>query len=85
MKLFCSSVALVVLTAGCASKWPPANNQTAQQIPAQKNTYVPRGNHGATRGDSVSKPPVLSVGGYTMAEVWHSCSIAHQRREKCSP
>lgn len=63
MKPFvCAAVALVVLTAGCASTWSPANNQTAQRIPADTDTYIPRANHGATRGDSTSKPPVLSVG-----------------------
>jgi hypothetical protein len=61
MKPFYSAAALVVLTAGCASTWSPAN-QTAQQIPAETNTDIPRANHGATRGDSMSKPPVLSVG-----------------------
>jgi hypothetical protein len=60
MKPFCSAVALVVLTAGCASTWPPAN-QTAEQIPDRTNTYVPRANHGATSGDSMSKPPVISA------------------------
>ena len=62
MKPFCSAVALVVLTAGCASTWPPANNQVSQQIPAHTNTYIPCANHSATRSDSMSKPPVLSVG-----------------------
>ncbi|WP_408495373.1 hypothetical protein [Paraburkholderia sediminicola] len=62
MKPFCYVIALVVLTAGCASTWPPANNQIAQQIPADSNAYIPRANHGATRGDSASKPPMLSVG-----------------------
>jgi len=62
MKLSCSAVALVVLTAGCASTWSPANNQTAQRIPADTHACIPCANHGATRGDSTSKPPVLSVG-----------------------
>ncbi|BCG04863.1 hypothetical protein PPGU19_094310 (plasmid) [Paraburkholderia sp. PGU19] len=62
MKPFCSAPVLVVFIAGCASTWPPANNQTAQQIPAHTSTYIPRANHGATRGDSMSKPPALSVG-----------------------
>ncbi|WP_419539751.1 hypothetical protein [Paraburkholderia bengalensis] len=62
MMLFCSVIAIVVLTAGCASTWPPANNQIAQQIPADSNAYIQRASHGATRGDSASKPPMLSVG-----------------------
>jgi len=31
-------------------------------MPADTHTYIPCANHGATRGDSTSKPPVLSVG-----------------------
>ncbi|MEI5999965.1 hypothetical protein H3V53_22970 [Paraburkholderia bengalensis] len=62
MKPFCSVIALVVLTAGCASRWPSADNQIAQQIPADSHAYIPRANLGATRGDSASKPPILSVG-----------------------
>jgi len=62
MKPFCSLIALVVLTAGCASTWPPANHQITQHIPADSSTYVPRANHSAMRGDSTSKPPRLSVG-----------------------
>jgi hypothetical protein len=50
------------LTAACASTWPPANNQITQQIPADTNTHISRANHGMSCGDSMSKPPVLSVG-----------------------
>jgi hypothetical protein len=57
-----AAVALVLLITGCASTWLPATNQTAQPIPADTNTYIPRANHVAMRGDSASKPPVLSVG-----------------------
>ena len=63
MKTFFSVVALVALTAGCASTWPPANDQIAQQIPADSSADIARANRGATtRGDPTSKPPRLSVG-----------------------
>jgi len=62
MKPFFPAVALAVLTAGCASTWSPATNQAAERIPADTDTYIPRANHGAPRGDSTSKPLVLSVG-----------------------
>jgi hypothetical protein len=62
MKPFRSTAALVVLAAGCSSTWSPANKQTVQHIPANTDTCIPRATHGATRADSTSKPPVLSVG-----------------------
>ena len=62
MKPFCFVAALVVLTAGCASTWPPANNQTDRPSPADAHTYILHTNDGATPGESRSKPPRLSVG-----------------------
>jgi len=62
MKTFCFAAALVVLTAGCASTWSPANHQTARPSPANADTYIPHTTDGATPADSTSKPPRLSVG-----------------------
>ncbi|MFL9965846.1 hypothetical protein PQR02_33485 [Paraburkholderia sediminicola] len=62
MKSFCLAAALVVLIAGCASKSPPADNQTARGGPADSDTYILHAPNGAARGDSTSKPPRLSVG-----------------------
>jgi hypothetical protein len=62
MKPFCFAAALVVLTAGCASTWSPANNQTARPSPADTDTYILHTVDGATPGDSTAKPPRLSVG-----------------------
>jgi hypothetical protein len=60
MKPFCFAAALIVLTAGCASRWSPPNNQTAQ--PSDTDTYVLHTTDGATPGYSASSPPRLSVG-----------------------
>jgi hypothetical protein len=62
MKPFCFAATLVVLTAGCASTWSPATNQTARPSPADTDTYILNTTDGATPGDSASKPPRLSVG-----------------------
>ena len=62
MRPFCFAAALVVLTAGCASTWPPANSQTARSSPADTDTYILHTTDGATPGGSASKPPRLSVG-----------------------
>jgi hypothetical protein len=62
MKPLCFVAALVVLTAGCASTWSPANNQTARPGPADTDTYILHTNDGVTPGDSTSRPPRLSVG-----------------------
>jgi hypothetical protein len=62
MKPFCFASALAVLIAGCASTPPPADNQTARPGPADTDTYILHAPNGATRGDSTSKPPRLSVG-----------------------
>jgi hypothetical protein len=62
MKPFCLAAALIVLTAGCASRWSPPNNQTAQPKPSGTYTYILHTTDGATHGDSASKPPRLSVG-----------------------
>jgi hypothetical protein len=56
------AAALVVLTAGCASAWPSANNETAQPGPAVTDTPIQQTTHGAMPVDSASKPPRLSVG-----------------------
>ena len=62
MKPFCFAAALVVLTAGCASTWPPANNQATRPGPAGTDTYLQHSTNNATPGDSTSKPPRLTVG-----------------------
>ncbi|SOE98398.1 hypothetical protein SAMN05446635_6371 [Burkholderia sp. OK233] len=62
MRPFCFAAALVVLTAGCASTWSPANNQTAGPSPADTDTYILHTPDRATPGDSTSKRPRLSVG-----------------------
>ncbi|CAB3803833.1 hypothetical protein [Paraburkholderia caffeinilytica] len=65
MKSFCSTAALaalIVLAAGCSSTWPPASKQTVQPVPADTDRCMPCANHGATRADSASRQPVLSVG-----------------------
>ena len=61
MKPFCFAAALVVLTVGCASTWPPADNRITEQIRADTTTRIPRANHCLPCGDCTSKPPVLSV------------------------
>ncbi|PCE30776.1 hypothetical protein [Burkholderia ubonensis] len=60
MKPLLSTVALVVLVAGCSSA--PANKPIARQIPPVAHTCAPRASPRATRTDAMSKPPVLSVG-----------------------
>ncbi|MFM0280731.1 hypothetical protein P0D75_22195 [Paraburkholderia sediminicola] len=62
MKPFCFAAALAVLSAGCASTWPPASNQTARPSRTDTDTYIPHPTDGARPGDSTSKPPRLSVG-----------------------
>ena len=62
MKPFCFVAALAVLIAGCASTSPAVDNQTARPGPADTDTYILHAPNGATRGDSTSKPPRLSVG-----------------------
>jgi hypothetical protein len=62
MRPFCFAAALVVLTAGCASTWSPANNQTARPSPADTDTYILHTTNSATPGGSTSKRPRLSVG-----------------------
>jgi len=61
MKPFCFVVALVVLTAGCASP-PPANNQAARPNPDDTQTYILHSPEGARRNYPASKPPRLTVG-----------------------
>jgi hypothetical protein len=60
MKPLCFAAALIVLTAGCAWRSSPPNNQTAQ--PSDTDTYILHTADGATPGYSASKPPRLSVG-----------------------
>ncbi|WP_431825796.1 hypothetical protein [Burkholderia sp. F1] len=55
-----STVALVVLVAGCSSA--PANLPITRQIPPDTHTCALRASPCATRTDATSKPPVLSVG-----------------------
>ncbi|SIT35679.1 conserved exported hypothetical protein [Paraburkholderia ribeironis] len=62
MKPLCFAAALLMLTTGCASTSSPSNNQTAQPGQADTDTYILHTPNGATRGDSRSKPPRLSVG-----------------------
>lgn len=62
MKAFCFAAALAVLTTGCASTWLPANNQTAQPNPGDRDSYILHTTDDAKRGDSTSKPPRLRVG-----------------------
>jgi hypothetical protein len=62
MKSFCFAAALVVLAAGCAPTWAPANNQSARPSPAATNAAILHPADGATPADSTFKPPRLSVG-----------------------
>jgi len=62
MKPFCFAAALIVLTTGCSSTWPSANNQTAPPGSAGTDSYILHSPDGVTPGDSTSKPPRLTVG-----------------------
>jgi hypothetical protein len=62
MKPFCFAAAFAVLTAGCSSTWPSANNQTAPPGPAGTDSYILHSPDGVTPSDATSKPPRLTVG-----------------------
>ena len=62
MKPFYFAAILVVLTAGCSSTWTPASNQTARPNSIDTDSYILHNTGGATRADTTSKPPRLSVG-----------------------
>ncbi|NKJ50641.1 hypothetical protein CIC12_28725 [Burkholderia sp. SG-MS1] len=62
MKPLCFAAVLAVLAAGCTSTSSPTNDQTARANPAHTDSYILHGPNGATRYDSTSRPPRLSVG-----------------------
>jgi hypothetical protein len=64
MKLSCFAAvaATAVLTAGCASTAPPANDQTAQTRPGDANTYILHEPYIPPPPANPSKPPRLTVG-----------------------
>ena len=64
MKLSCFAAvaAIVVLTAGCASTSPPANDQTALARPGDANTYILHEPYIPPPPANPSKPPRLTVG-----------------------
>lgn len=60
MKPLRFAAALVVLSAGCTSTWPPAASQTAQPAPADTDSYILHST--APPAGAASKPPRLTVG-----------------------
>jgi len=62
MKPYCIAAALVLLNAGCASRWPSATNQTVRTSSADTNAFVLHSSNGAKPEDATSKPPRLTVG-----------------------
>jgi hypothetical protein len=62
MKPLCVAVALVLLTAGCASTPSPANDQTVRPGPADSDTYILHSPERTAPGYADSRPPRLTVG-----------------------